>query len=153
MVLACIGIGENGHIAFNDPPPGGADFNDAKLVKLVELDEAVEFEAGESYALRWRIGCRLRRLRLLHFALGTTIELSGGRQDLGHPPALQGLGPRTDLHLFDHARLPVLGFRDGVDIHRATTPAAVPVSKSSDDTVPMKASSMCTWASTAPGRT
>ncbi|CAM4401000.1 glucosamine-6-phosphate deaminase [Zobellia nedashkovskayae] len=35
--VACIGIGENGHIAFNDPPV--ADFNDTKLVKLVELDE------------------------------------------------------------------------------------------------------------------
>lgn len=35
--LACIGIGENGHIAFNDPPV--ADFNDPKLVKVVELDE------------------------------------------------------------------------------------------------------------------
>ncbi|WP_273272560.1 glucosamine-6-phosphate deaminase [Maribacter polysiphoniae] len=34
--VACIGIGENGHIAFNDPPV--ADFNDTKLVKLVELD-------------------------------------------------------------------------------------------------------------------
>ena len=36
--LACIGIGENGHIAFNDPPV--ADFNDSKWVKLVALDEA-----------------------------------------------------------------------------------------------------------------
>jgi glucosamine-6-phosphate deaminase len=36
--IACIGIGENGHIAFNDPAV--ADFNDPKLVKLVELDEA-----------------------------------------------------------------------------------------------------------------
>lgn len=36
--IACIGIGENGHIAFNDPPV--ADFNDPKLVKVVELDEA-----------------------------------------------------------------------------------------------------------------
>ena len=35
--LACIGIGENGHIAFNDPPV--ADFNDKKLVKVVELDQ------------------------------------------------------------------------------------------------------------------
>jgi len=35
--VACIGIGENGHIAFNDPPV--ADFNDLKLVKVVELDE------------------------------------------------------------------------------------------------------------------
>ena len=36
--IACIGIGENGHIAFNDPPV--ADFNDPKLVKVVELDES-----------------------------------------------------------------------------------------------------------------
>lgn len=36
--VACIGIGENGHIAFNDPPV--ADFNDPRLVKLVELEEA-----------------------------------------------------------------------------------------------------------------
>lgn len=36
--IACIGIGENGHIAFNDPPV--ADFTDPKLVKIVELDEA-----------------------------------------------------------------------------------------------------------------
>jgi glucosamine-6-phosphate deaminase len=35
--IACIGIGENGHIAFNDPPV--ADFNDARLVKVVKLDE------------------------------------------------------------------------------------------------------------------
>ena len=34
--IVCMGIGENGHIAFNDPPV--ADFNDAKAVKMVELD-------------------------------------------------------------------------------------------------------------------
>jgi glucosamine-6-phosphate deaminase len=34
--VACIGIGENGHIAFNDPDV--ADFDDPKLVKLVALD-------------------------------------------------------------------------------------------------------------------
>jgi glucosamine-6-phosphate deaminase len=36
--LACIGIGENGHIAFNDPAV--ANFNDPQLVKQVELDRA-----------------------------------------------------------------------------------------------------------------
>jgi len=36
--VACIGIGENGHIAFNDPHV--ADFDDPKTVKVVELDEA-----------------------------------------------------------------------------------------------------------------
>ena len=35
--VVCMGIGENGHIAFNDPPV--ADFNDPFLVKKVELDE------------------------------------------------------------------------------------------------------------------
>ncbi|MBP7946837.1 MAG: glucosamine-6-phosphate deaminase [Verrucomicrobia bacterium] len=35
--LCCLGIGENGHVAFNDPPV--ADFNDPRLVKLVKLDE------------------------------------------------------------------------------------------------------------------
>lgn len=35
--LVCMGIGENGHIAFNDPPV--ADFNDPKTVKVVKLDE------------------------------------------------------------------------------------------------------------------
>ena len=34
--LVCLGIGENGHIAFNDP--GVADFCDTALVKPVELD-------------------------------------------------------------------------------------------------------------------
>jgi glucosamine-6-phosphate deaminase len=36
--LVCMGIGENGHLAFNDPPV--ADFADPLLVKQVELDEA-----------------------------------------------------------------------------------------------------------------
>lgn len=34
--IVVMGIGENGHIAFNDPPV--ADFNDPKAVKPVELD-------------------------------------------------------------------------------------------------------------------
>ena len=35
--LVCLGIGENGHIAFNDPP--FADFQDPKWVKVVQLDQ------------------------------------------------------------------------------------------------------------------
>ena len=34
--IVCMGIGENGHIAFNDPPV--ADFHDSRMVKVVELD-------------------------------------------------------------------------------------------------------------------
>ena len=35
--LVCLGIGENGHIAFNDPPV--ADFADPVWVKVVDLDD------------------------------------------------------------------------------------------------------------------
>ncbi len=35
--VVLMGIGENGHIAFNDPPV--ADFNDPHLIKKVQLDE------------------------------------------------------------------------------------------------------------------
>lgn len=34
--IVCLGIGENGHVAFNDPPV--ADFEDPVLVKRVQLD-------------------------------------------------------------------------------------------------------------------
>ncbi len=36
--IVCLGIGENGHIAFNDPPV--ADFDDPEIMKIVELDQA-----------------------------------------------------------------------------------------------------------------
>ncbi|MGA2521435.1 MAG: glucosamine-6-phosphate deaminase [Acidimicrobiales bacterium] len=36
--VCCLGIGENGHLAFNDPPV--ADFDDPLDVKVVELDRA-----------------------------------------------------------------------------------------------------------------
>jgi glucosamine-6-phosphate deaminase len=35
--VVCLGIGENGHLAFNDPPV--ADFADPLAVKVVELDD------------------------------------------------------------------------------------------------------------------
>lgn len=40
--IVCMGIGENGHIAFNDPHV--ADFNDAKLVKKVDLDDVCRMQ-------------------------------------------------------------------------------------------------------------
>ncbi len=36
--LCCLGIGENGHLAFNDPP--GARFDDPETLKVVTLDAA-----------------------------------------------------------------------------------------------------------------
>lgn len=40
--LVCLGIGQNGHIAFNDPPV--ADFDDSYLIKKVELDEVCRMQ-------------------------------------------------------------------------------------------------------------
>jgi len=48
--LCCLGIGENGHLAFNDPPV--ADFADPLDVKVVELDPA----------------CRLQQVNEGHFS-------------------------------------------------------------------------------------
>ena len=48
--LCCLGVGENGHLAFNDPPV--ARFDDAHLIKLVELDDA----------------CKMQQVREGHFA-------------------------------------------------------------------------------------
>ncbi|MDA8356193.1 MAG: glucosamine-6-phosphate deaminase [Actinomycetota bacterium] len=53
--LCCLGIGENGHLAFNDP--GVADFADPERVKVVELDEA----------------CRLQQVHEGHFPSITDV--------------------------------------------------------------------------------
>ncbi len=46
--LCVMGIGENGHIAFNDPP--WADFNDPRWVKVVELDRrSRQQQVGEGH--------------------------------------------------------------------------------------------------------
>jgi glucosamine-6-phosphate deaminase len=53
--LCCLGIGENGHLAFNDPPV--ADFEDARDVKVVELDAA----------------CRRQQVNEGHFATDSDV--------------------------------------------------------------------------------
>jgi glucosamine-6-phosphate deaminase len=46
--LCCLGIGENGHLAFNDPPV--ADFHDPVAVKVVTLDDACRAQqVGEGH--------------------------------------------------------------------------------------------------------
>ena len=46
--VCCCGIGENGHLAFNDPP--FADFDDPADVKIVALDEASRHQqVGEGH--------------------------------------------------------------------------------------------------------
>ncbi len=53
--LCCLGIGENGHLAFNDPPV--ADFDDAVDVKVVALDP----------------GCRRQQVNEGHFATDADV--------------------------------------------------------------------------------
>ena len=46
--LCCMGVGENGHIAFNDPPV--ANLNDPLRVKIVQLDHACRMQqVGEGH--------------------------------------------------------------------------------------------------------
>ncbi len=46
--LCCLGIGENGHLAFNDPPV--VDFADPRAVKVVTLDDACKRQqVGEGH--------------------------------------------------------------------------------------------------------
>jgi len=46
--LCALGIGENGHLAFNDPP--FADFTDSCWVKIVKLDDASRLQqVGEGH--------------------------------------------------------------------------------------------------------
>lgn len=47
--LGFLGIGENGHLAFNDPP---ADFDDPQLVRVVELDETCRMQQVHDGAFR-----------------------------------------------------------------------------------------------------
>jgi glucosamine-6-phosphate deaminase len=53
--VCCLGIGENGHLAFNDPPV--ADFDDPVRVKVVTLDDA----------------CRRQQVGEGHFATVTDV--------------------------------------------------------------------------------
>jgi glucosamine-6-phosphate deaminase len=46
--LCCLGVGENGHLAFNDPPV--ANFEDPRSVKIVQLDLACrQQQVGEGH--------------------------------------------------------------------------------------------------------
>lgn len=79
--MVCLGIGENGHLAFNDPPV--ADFNDAQSVKVVELDDAcrqqqvndgcfARFDAVPTHAVTLTIPMLMRGARLFCMVPGAT---------------------------------------------------------------------------------
>ncbi|MBR6708345.1 MAG: glucosamine-6-phosphate deaminase [Clostridia bacterium] len=67
--VVCMGIGENGHIAFNDPPV--ADFGDKAAIKKVELDDVCrmqqvhdgcfpDFDSVPKYALTLTVPALMR---------------------------------------------------------------------------------------------
>ncbi len=62
--IACIGIGENAHLAFNDPPV--ADFADRDAVKVVELDQVCRVQQVHD-------GCFTRLEQVPTHALTMTI--------------------------------------------------------------------------------
>jgi glucosamine-6-phosphate deaminase len=79
--LCCLGIGENGHLAFNDPPV--ADFDDPLVVKVVELDAA----------------CRRQQVNEGHFASIDAVPVEALTVTI---PAL--LGAATVLAVVPEAR-------------------------------------------------
>ncbi|MCC6704832.1 MAG: glucosamine-6-phosphate deaminase [Thermomicrobiales bacterium] len=79
--IAFIGIGENGHLAFNDPPV--ADFHDPLSVKVVELDDACrqqqvndgcfpDFDAVPTHAITLTIPTLMSAARLFCMVPGPT---------------------------------------------------------------------------------
>ncbi len=62
--IVCMGIGENGHIAFNDPHV--ADFHDPETVKVVDLDRVCRMQQVND-------GCFTRLEDVPEYALTVTI--------------------------------------------------------------------------------
>lgn len=74
--IVCMGIGENGHIAFNDP--AFAEFDDKKTVKIVELDPVCRMQQVHD-------GCFASLDQVPTHALTLTIPtLIPGRRHLLH---------------------------------------------------------------------
>ncbi len=72
--IVCLGVGENGHLAFNDPPV--ADFSDPEWIKVVELDQVcrqqqvndgcfASLEAVPTYALTLTIPAIMSAISLV----------------------------------------------------------------------------------------
>lgn len=78
--LVFMGIGENGHIAFNDPPV--ADFHDPRTVKAVELDAVCRHQQVND-------GCFERLEQVPTHALTLTVPaLAGARHHICVVPAI-----------------------------------------------------------------
>jgi glucosamine-6-phosphate deaminase len=89
--VVCMGIGENGHIAFNDPPV--ADFKDPYLIKKVELDEVCRMQQVHD-------GCFPSLDRVPQYALTLTVPalLSAKRLICTVPAATKAAAVKATLY-------------------------------------------------------
>jgi glucosamine-6-phosphate deaminase len=93
--LVCLGVGENGHIAFNDPP---ADFDDPVSVRLVDLDTACRQQQVND-------GCFADLTRVPTRAITVTIPVVRRARRL----SACVFGPRKALAVFTALRGPIAG--------------------------------------------
>jgi glucosamine-6-phosphate deaminase len=109
--LVCMGIGENTHIAFNDPHV--ADFNDASMVKLVALDEVsrmqqvhdgcfASVEEVPRMAITLTVPALMRAASIFCVVPGINKAMA-----VGHTinADISALYPSTALRLHENARL------------------------------------------------
>jgi len=109
--LCCLGIGENGHLAFNDPPV--ADFDDPLDVKVVELDRACRRQqVGEGHfpALadvpRWAMTVTIPALLRARTVLAIVPEERKARAVRAALTGPRSTGcPASALRSVDHASL------------------------------------------------
>ncbi len=89
--VVCLGIGENGHLAFNDPPV--ADFSDPCCVKVVQLDDACRQQQVNE-------GCFATFAAVPTHAVTLTIPalMSGSRLFCMVPGASKRAAVRATLH-------------------------------------------------------
>jgi glucosamine-6-phosphate deaminase len=111
--LCCLGIGENGHLAFNDPPV--ADFADGLDMKVVELDPACRrqqvneghfptVDAVPRHALTATIPTLLRAVRVLAVVpevrkAAPVRDALTGPISTACPASILRRGPHVTLHL------------------------------------------------------
>ena len=109
--LVCMGIGENTHIAFNDPHV--ADFNDPSMVKLVALDEVsrmqqvhdgcfASIEEVPRTAITLTVPALMRAASIFCVVPGINKAMA-----VGHTinADISALYPSTALRLHENARL------------------------------------------------
>ena len=109
--LVCMGIGENTHIAFNDPHV--ADFNDPSMVKLVALDEVsrmqqvhdgcfASIEEVPRMAITLTVPALMRAASIFCVVPGINKAMA-----VGHTinADISALYPSTALRLHENARL------------------------------------------------